>query len=522
MSRKNRPKPVDNGDAGVYNTLVRSQDLPTAQRGIAVKRMFAKEIKMTEGPLLGKVLLFVLPLALTNLLQVLYNAADMVVVSLSGEPDAVGAIGTTGAFINLILNLFIGFSVGANVVVARHLGGGNGERASRAVHTSLCMSVLFGIVGGGVGLLITRPVLALMGNTGKLLDLAVQYTCIYFCGVPFLSLANYAISILRAKGDTRTPLYILTLTGLLNVGLNLMFVLGFGMSVDGVAYATAISNAVSAVLLVFCLSRDTGACRFCFRKLRMDRRAFCDILYVGLPAGVQGALFSLSNMLIQSSVLQVNNAICPPDSAYQPVVKGNAASANLENFAYTATNSVHQASVTFTSQNVGAEKYERVPRVMRCCYLVTFLISAVMSGLLLLLREPLLALYGVTGGEAGSLDAIALNTAVTRMLYMLTTYFLLAFMEVGSGVLRGLGKSVTSTVVSLVGSCLLRIVWIFTVFRLHPTLEVIYFSYPLSWGLTAAIHFVCCLVVNRRRLARKRRAAGEKQEDTACVSPSRR
>ena len=459
---------------------------------------------MTEGPLLGKILLFVLPLALTNLLQVLYNAADMVVVSLSREPDAVGAIGTTGAFINLILNIFIGFSVGANVVVARHLGSGNAEKASRAVHTSICMSVLFGVAGTVVGLLVTRPVLAAMGNTGKLLDLAVRYTIIYFIGVPFSSLANYAIAILRAKGDTRTPLYILTATGLLNVGLNFFFVLALDMSVDGVAYATSISNAVSAVLLVICLSKEKGACRFSFRKLGMDRSAFGDILYVGLPAGLQGALFSLSNMLIQSSILQVNNTMCPADSAYQPVVKGNAAASNLENFAYTATNSVHQASVTFTSQNVGAEKYERVSRVMKCCYFVTFLIAVVMSGIVLLLREPLLALYGVKAGADGSLDSIAMSTAVTRMLYMLTTYFLCSFMEVGSGVLRGLGKSVTSTVVSLVGSCVLRVVWIFTVFRLDPTLGVIYFSYPLSWGLTALIHLTCCIVTKNKLIRQKK------------------
>ena len=459
---------------------------------------------MTEGPLLGKILLFVLPLALTNLLQVLYNAADMVVVSLSREPDAVGAIGTTGAFINLILNIFIGFSVGANVVVARHLGSGNAEKASRAVHTSICMSVLFGVAGTVVGLLVTRPVLAAMGNTGKLLDLAVRYTIIYFIGVPFSSLANYAIAILRAKGDTRTPLYILTATGLLNVGLNFFFVLALDMSVDGVAYATSISNAVSAVLLVICLSKEKGACRFSFRKLGMDRSAFGDILYVGLPAGLQGALFSLSNMLIQSSILQVNNTMCPADSAYQPVVKGNAAASNLENFAYTATNSVHQASVTFTSQNVGAEKYERVSRVMKCCYFVTFLIAVVMSGIVLLLREPLLALYGVKAGADGSLDSIAMSTAVTRMLYMLTTYFLCSFMEVGSGVLRGLGKSVTSTVVSLVGSCVLRVVWIFTVFRLDPTLGAIYISYPLSWGLTALIHLTCCIVTKNKLIRQKK------------------
>lgn len=472
------------------------------------KKLFSNEICMTEGPLLGKTLLFVLPLMLTNLLQVLYNAADMIVVSLSREPDAVGAIGTTGPLINLILNVFIGFSVGANVVVARHIGSSNRDGADRAVHTALCMSVLFGLVGCVVGLFASAPILSVMGNTGKLLDLSVLYTQIYFIGVPFLSVSNYAIAILRAEGDTRTPLYILAFTGLLNVGLNLMFVLAFDMSVEGVAYATMISNAVSAVLLLIRLSHDKGYCRFSPRRLRMEKHAFGEILYVGIPAGVQGALFSLSNMLIQSSILQVNNAMCPVDSAYQPVVKGNAAATNLEGFAYTATNSVHQASVAFTSQNVGAKKYDRVPRVMRCCYLVTFCIAAVASGILILFRSPLLALYGVTGGAPESLDQIAFDTASVRMLIMLSTYFLLAFMEVGSGVLRGLGKSVTSTVVSLVGSCLLRIVWILTVFRVHPTLEVIYLSYPISWMATAVAHFACCIFVRRKLAGKEKQTCG--------------
>ena len=467
-----------------------------------------REINMVEGPLLGKIVTFVLPLMLTNLLQVFYNAADMIVVSLSTEADAVGAIGTTGAMINLIVNLFIGFSIGANVVVARYIGAGDRERTSETVHTSLCMSVLFGAGGCVIGLLVSTPILRAMGNTGHLLELASFYTKIYFAGVPFLSVTNYAIAILRARGDTRTPLNILTLTGLLNVGLNLIFVLVFKMSVDGVAWATTIANGVSMVLLLIRLSQDESACRFSFSLLRMRKRAFGEILYVGLPAGLQGALFSLSNMLIQSSILQVNNTLCPPGSAYQPVVKGNAAAANLEGFAYTATNSVHQASVTFTSQNVGAKKFERIKKVMNSCYLVTFGIAVVSAGLLLLLRVPLLGLYGVAAGAEGSLESLAMQTAQTRMLYMFTVYFTLAFMEVGSGVLRGMGRSITSTAVSLVGSCLLRIVWIFTVFRAHPTLEVIYLSYPLSWTLTAAIHFVCCTVV-RRRLVRSAPPAEE-------------
>ena len=459
-----------------------------------------KELNMTEGPLLGKIVAFFLPLMATNLLQTLYNAADMMVVGLSSEPDAVGAIGMTGAFVNLVLNVFMGFATGANVVVARHLGARDDERVSRATHTAILLSVLLGVVGTVLGFFISRPVLGLMGAEGKLLDLATTYTIIYFAGAPFLALTNYCIAILRAKGDTQTPLYVLALAGLGNVVLNLFFVLVVGLSVEGVALATALSNVISAAILLWRLMRDEGACKFSFRRLCMDRASLRQIVYIGLPAGLQGSLFSLSNMVIQSSILQVNNALVGADAAFAPVVKGNAAASNLEGFAYTATNSLYQAAITFTSQNVGAAKYERVKRVMGCCYFLTFLVAVAFSGALILLRTPLLALYDVHPGAAGSLDQIAYETAVKKMMIMFTLYFSLAFMEVGSGVVRGLGKSVASTVVSLLGACVFRVVWISTVFRAVPTLDVIYWSYPISWGLTALAHFVISCIFLRHYL----------------------
>lgn len=467
---------------------------------IAKKR--SRDLNMLEGSLLGKILIFALPLMLTNLLQTFYNAADMMVAGLSAEENAVGAIGTTGSMINLVLNIFIGVSIGANVVVARRIGAGQREGVSRAVHSALIVSVVLGFVGMATGLFISRPALALMGAQNNLLELAVLYTRIYFFGLPFISLTNSLISIFRAKGDTRTPLVILTSTGLLNVGLNLFFVLVVKLSVEGVAIATAAANAASAALLLWRLSRDAGACRFSFRRLCFDGKAVREMLYVGIPASIQGALFSISNMMIQSSILAVNNRMVPAGETFQPIVKGNAASANLEGFAYTATNSIYQASITFTSQNVGAGKYPRVWRVMGGCYLVTAIVAILFGGGMLLFREPLLSLYGVSPAEAGSLAEMAYNTAYVRMLYMLSTYFLLAWMEIGSGVLRGLGKSMTSTVVTLVGSCLFRIVWLATVFRAVGTLDSVYVSYPLSWGVTAAVHFICAVVILKRKLTR--------------------
>ena len=473
---------------------------------------------LTQGPLLGKVLLFVLPLMASNLLQTLYNAADMMVVGLSPVENAVGAIGTTGAFINMIINVFVGFSAGANVVVARHIGAKDDAAVSRTVHTAICMSLIFGFVGMGMGFAFSSPVLQLLGNQGNLLELAVTYTYIYFAGVPFISLTNYLISILRAKGDTKTPLIVLSATGILNVLLNLFFVLVCGLSVEGVALATVIANAVSAVVLLVVLMRDKGACHFSFKKLRIERHSFFNILHIGIPAGIQGALFSISNMLIQSSIITVNNSYGYDPNGYQPVVDGSASAANLEGFVYTATNAICQAAITFTSQHLGAMKLRRIWRVMGTCYLVTFTIAAIASTALLVFHRPLLALYGVhTTDGADPMHDLAFQTALTRMLWTIIPYFLLAFMEVGGGIVRGLGKSLTSTIVSLIGACLLRVVWLTTIFPVvlqqsgpEAGLASIFLSYPISWALTAAIHFCCAAFTLKRMIKRAEPRTEEK------------
>jgi putative MATE family efflux protein len=429
----------------------------------------------------------------------------MIVVGLSTEGDAVGAIGTTGAFTSLVVNLFIGLSVGANVVVARHLGAGDHDRASVALHTSTVVGLLLGVVGGVFGILISEPVMRLLGNQGRLLDLSVTYVRFYFGALPFHALSNYAISLHRAKGDTRTPLIVLSLSGILNVLLNLFFVLVCGMSVQGVALATGIAAAVSAAVLYANLARDKGPCHFSFKLLGCDRREVKQILLIGIPAGVQGALFSISNMLIQSSIIAVNNSVFPADAAYQPVVKGNAAAANLEGFAYTAVNAMQQAAVTFTSQNVGAAKYGRVKRVMACCYGFGLAVGLAVTAILLSLMHPLLALYGVKEVAGDPLSFAAYEAGKARMMWTLLPYAIIALMEVGSGVLRGLGKSITPMIVSLLGSCVFRVVWIYTIFALFPTLEVLYISYPISWIVTAAAHFLFCFGILKN--TEKREAA---------------
>ncbi len=454
-------------------------------------------INMTEGPLLGKLFLFSVPLIITNLLQMFYNAADMMVVSMSNEPDAVGAVGTTGAFINLVLNIFMGFATGANVMVAKYLGAKDDENTSRTAHTAIVMSLIFGVVSAVIGLFISRPILSLMGASGKLLDLATTYTLIYFCGVPFVSIANYLISIFRAKGDTRTPLYVLSLTGIFNVGLNLFFVFVCDLSVEGVALATNIANVMSVILLAIRLSKDDGPCRFSLKKLCFDRQAFRDILRIGLPAGVQGSLFSISNMLIQSSILRMNTILCPPQSGFEPVVNGNAAAANLEGFAYTVQNAIYQAAITFTSQNAGAKKHKRIYKIMGCCYFLGACVCALSSLTIFFLRNPLLSLYGIEKSAAGTLEQIAYNTAITRMSFVIIPYVIISFMEVGCGIVRGLGKSVSSTIISLIGACAFRVAWILFVFDNFPSLEIIYISYPISWVLTGVVFFIYSLVLLR-------------------------
>ncbi len=463
-----------------------------------------KKVDFTEGKVFLKILLFVLPIVATNLLQTFYNAADMMVVSLSKDgQNAVGAIGTTNSFVHLIVNVFIGFSVGANVVVAREIGARDREKTQNAVHTSLIMAVLFGVIGMGIGLAIARPVMVLMGNKDRLLTLSVRYTYLYFAGIPFLALTNYLMAIFRAKGDAKTPFIVLMLAGLLNVGLNFFFVLVLNMSVEGVAIATALSNVASAIVLLVKLHLDQDDTTFSWKRLRLDRVAFRDIVVNGVPAGIQGALFSLSNMFIQSSVVKMNGILTPSGVKDTPIVNGNAAATNLEGFIYTAMNAVYQGAITFTSQNIGAEKPQRVRRILYSCLGIVTVIGMTLSGVVYLLREPLLGLYGVKEGAEGSVQGLAMYAAVTRFRYICLTYFLCGVMDVSSGVLRGLGKSVTSMVISLIGACLLRLVWIWVVFPVHLSLDSIFISYPLSWIITTLVAVITIHLVLRKMLRAK-------------------
>lgn len=455
-----------------------------------------KTIDMTTGPLFRKLLIFVLPLMATNLLQIFYNAADIMIVGLSSEPDGVGAVGSTSAFLSLVVNLFIGLSVGMDVVVARYIGAKDDVNISKAVHTSLCMGLIFGVAGGALGFVISRPVLIAMGYTDNLLELGVRYSLIYFGCLPMLSLANSLSAIFRAMGDTRTPLYVMLGTGALNVCLNLFFVLVVGLSVEGVAIATAIANVTTSVVLWGILARQDGACKIVWKELKISWPLFREIFHIGFPAGIQSAFFSLSNMLIQSSVLQVSNALTPVGSPYAPVIKGNSAAQSLESFVFTALNAVTQAASTFTSQNMGKKDYQRVRRVLWTVSLMASGVAVLLSGLIIVLRDPLLVLYDVQKAD-DVLSMLAYDTAIKRVWWKWTSFILFGLMNSAAGVLRGMGKSTTSAAISLVGTCIFRVAWIYTVFRWLGTLEVIYISYGISWLLTGAAFYICVGMILR-------------------------
>ena len=439
------------------------------------------DIDMLNGPVLPKLLSFALPLMLSSMLQLTFNAADVIVVGRFEGDAALAAVGANGALINLLVNLFLGLSVGANVVVAQCCGAGDYRQTSEAVHTSIALSLVGGVLVGAVGFLFSGFFLGLMSTPEEVLPLATSYMRIYFLGMPANMLYNFGAAILRAIGDTRRPLTYLTLAGVVNVALNLLFVIAFGMGVSGVALATIISQLISAALVTLCLIRTDGAIHLDVRRIRLYADKVWRIAKVGLPAGLQGMVFSLSNVLIQSTV----------NSFGKSVVAGNTTASNLEGYIYVAMNSIYQAAITFTGQNVGARRYERIGRVARDSLMVVFAIGAAMGGLLMLFKRQLFGIY--TSDEA-VMAAAAMRTAIIA-----PTYFLCGMMDTTVGLLRGMGSSILPMVVSIVGVCVLRVVWILTIFRADPTLTMLYVSYPISWAVTFAAHMACYWRVKRRK-----------------------
>jgi len=439
---------------------------------------------MTSGTLLPKILIFSGPLILTGILQLLYNAADVVVVGRFAGATSLAAVGSTGSLINLIINVFMGLSVGTSVMVARYYGAGDVRMVQDTVHTSILVALISGIVVGIFGFVMAKPILRLMDSPDDVIDLATLYVRIYFVGMPFNLLYNFGAGILRAIGDTKRPLYYLTISGAANVVLNLILVIAFHMGVAGVAIATVVSQAISMVLVLLCLIRTQGIIHLDLRKLCIRKASLLGIMQVGLPAGLQGSLFSISNVLIQSSV----------NSFQSTAMAGNAAASNLEGFVYTAMNSIHQADLTFASQNYGAGKKNRVKSVLWNCLGTVVVIGLGLGLLFMAFDRTLLSFYNQ--------DPAVIDFGVLRMHIILPTYFLCGMMDVMVGQLRGIGYSIMPMIVSLTGACLFRIVWIMTIFSMPQfhTLQMLYISYPVSWGLTFAIHMICYLTIAKKKL----------------------
>ncbi len=440
------------------------------------------EMDMTTGALLPKVLRFSGPLILTGVLQLLYNAADVVVVGRFAGPQALAAVGSTGSLINLLVNVFMGLSVGASVVIARAYGAGDTRAVQAGVHTAITVAGIAGVVVGIAGIVLARPLLEMMSSPEDVIDSAALYVKIYFAGMPANMLYTFGASILRAVGDTKRPLYYLSVSGLINVALNLLLVIVFHLSVAGVAIATVVSQAVSMVLVLICLIRSDSVIHLDVKRLRIHLPQLKEIMRVGLPAGLQGSLFSISNVLIQSSV----------NSFGSIVMAGNAAASNLEGFVYTAMNALYQADLTFASQNFGAQQYGRVRRTMGVCLGTVTAVGLTLGLAFLALGQPLLTIYNS--------DAEVIAAGMIRLGIIMPTYFLCGLMDVMVGQLRGVGYSIMPMIVSLTGACLLRVVWIMTVFAGHHDLYTLYISYPISWGATFATHMICYLTIGLRRL----------------------
>ena len=444
------------------------------------------EIDMCSGSILKKMLLFAVPLMFSSILQLLFNAADIVVVGRYAGDNSLAAVGSTTSLINLLTNLFVGLSVGANVLVAHYYGAKEKDDLRKAVHTVITISIISGLILTVVGVIGARQFLIWMDTPKEVLDLAATYLKIYFMGMTATMVYNFGAAILRAVGDTKRPLYYLLFSGVVNVGLNLLFVIKYDMDVAGVALATVISQCISAFLVIRCLIKETGAIHLDLRCLRIDRGNFYKILQVGLPAGFQGVLFSLSNVVIQSSV----------NGFGETVVAGNSAAGNIEGFVYMAMNAFHQAAISFTSQNMGAGKYSRINKILYVSQLYVVIVGLTMGLFVIALGKPLLGLY--SGSEA------VIDAGMVRLKYIVTLYFLCGMMDVMVGSLRGLGYAIMPMIVSLIGACGLRLIWIATVFQIPKfhTIEMVYITYPITWILTFLAHVVCFAIV-RSKLPRK-------------------
>ncbi len=431
-----------------------------------------KKIDMINGPLVSGIIRFALPVMATGILQLLYNAADIVVVGNYAGDTAQAAVSSTSSLVNLIINVCIGLSVGSNVVVARMIGAKNKNGVHRAVHTAVALSLICGFLAGFIGFFFSRPLLVLMGSPADVIDMSALYLKIFFLGTPANLLYNFGSAILRASGDTKRPLIFLSISGVVNVVLNLFFVIVCGMTVDGVAVATIASQFLSAAMVVVVLVREKSDIKLEISKIRIYKKELLNIIKVGIPSGFQSVLFSISNVVLQSSY----------NSFGSTAMAGCGASGNIEGFVYTSMNSIYQATLTFVSQNYGAKNYKRLNQILWKCTCIVTVVGVVFGYATIIFGEQLADIY--------TDDPQVISIAIERLWVVCGTYFLCGIMEIGSGMLRGIDRSFFPMCVCVVGVCGIRLLWIGTVFVQFRSLVMLYVSYPISWTLTAATLFV--------------------------------
>lgn len=438
------------------------------------------EIDMCNGPLLSRILLFAFPLMCSGVLQLLFNAADIIIVGRYTGSQSMAAVGATASLIGLLVNFFIGISVGANVLIARFCGGNEYDDAQETVQTSLVTALIGGCILSAIGIVGARSMLEWMATPSDVLEEAILYMRLYFLGMPATLIYNFGAAILRAIGDTRRPLYFLLFSGAANVVCDLFFIVQLQWGVAGAAGATVIAQIISAGLIVYCLTQTDGMCHVNLKRIRFYQEKFIRLMQIGLPAGLQSVIFNISNVLIQSSV----------NSFGATVVAGNTAAYNLEGFVYTAMNAIYQTTLSFSSQNYGAKKFHRIDQILIRCAILVAVLGLVLGNGLYLLGEPLLSIY--------SDEPIVIQYGLSRLAVISVGYFICGLMDVFAGTIRGLGYSILPMIVSLIGACAFRILWIFTVFRWHRSLFVLYASYPISWTLTLSAYFICYFIIRRR------------------------
>lgn len=439
-----------------------------------------KEMDLLHGSLWDKILIFALPLAASSILQQLFNSADVAVVGQFAGSRALAAVGSNGAVINLLVNIFVGLSVGANVIIARYLGEGNEKKVQNAVHTAILVAIISGFIILTAGLIITRPILVLMSTPEDIIDLATLYLRIYFLGMPFMMLYNFGAAILRSRGDTKRPFLCLLVSGIVNVLLNLFFVIVCKLSVAGVGIATVISNIISSGMVLYFLMREESAVKVSIHNFKIDFRILKEIAKIGLPAGLQGVVFSFSNICVQSAL----------NSLGSDTVAGSAAALNFEYFVYFLLNAFTQACVTFTSQNYGAREYARCRRITQLCVVMGFAFSTALSLIFYLLGENVLRFY--------TTEPAVMEIGIIRMKYCLLMQFVGVFMDVFSGSLRGLGYSLIPALIALASSCGFRLLWVYTVFPKTPTFTTLVTGYPISWVIGSVGTLLAYIIVSRR------------------------